>query len=112
MSQWLERRSVHLSAVSAWAIALIAAVTLAGSTLPFMAVLWAGICVGLAYQVLKRRWWTAIALVALSAQTVLNVATEGSHSQRLHRAVFAVQLALIVFFAISMVIDGRTRQRT
>jgi hypothetical protein len=112
MSQWLERRSVHLAVVVAWAIALIAAATLAGSTPPFMAVVWAGICVGLAYQVLKRRWWTGIALALLGAWTVLNVATEGSHSQREHQAVFVIQLPLIVVFLIAMAIDGKTRNRT
>lgn len=85
---------------------------LADSTAPFMAVMWAGICVALAYQVLTRRWWTAIALVVLGAQTVLNVMTEGDHSKLEHRAVFVANLVAIAYFLIAAAIDDKARKRS
>jgi hypothetical protein len=110
MSHWPERRNIELAAVIAWAIALAAAVLLGDSTAPFITVLWTGLCVGLAYQVLTRRWWTAIALAVVGAWSVLYTLTGGSHSP-LGRAATAIQLPLVAFFLIAVALDRRRRHR-
>ena len=85
----------HLAAIAAWVIAMAAAAALSDSTAPFRAALWTGCCAGLAYQVLKRRSWTATAFAALMAQSALNTVTPGDHSQLEHKAVSATELAVI-----------------
>jgi len=112
MSRWLERRSVHLAAIVAWVTAMAAAVVLSDSTAPFTAVVWTGFCAGLAYQVLKQRWWTAIAFAALMAQSVLNIVSQGDHSQLEHRAVSATELVVIVYLLIAMIADDKARHRS
>ena len=110
MSEWVERRNVQLAALIAWVIAMIAAVLLGDSTAPLNAVVWTGLCVGFAYEVLKRRWWTATALAAMGAQSVLFTLTAADHSQ-LGRAVGAFQWPVIVCLAVAVAIDKISRHR-
>jgi hypothetical protein len=110
MSQWVERRNVQLAALIAWVIAMIAAALLGASTALFDAVVCTGICVGLALQARSRRWWTATALAALGAQTVLHALTAADHSQ-LGRAVSAFQWPVILCLPIAVAIDNRSRHR-
>ena len=111
MSRWLERRSVQVAAVGAWAIALAAAATQFDSRAPFRTVMLTGFCAGLAYQVLKRRWWTATALAAITVHTVLTIVTEGDHSRLEHKAVSAMQLVLIAYFVIAIFVDDKAIRR-
>jgi hypothetical protein len=104
MSQLVERRSVQLTALVAWVIAMIAAVLLWDSMAPLDAVIWAGLCVGPSYQVLKRRWWTAGALAVMGAQTVLFTLTAADHSQ-LARAVGGFKWPVIICLPVAVAID-------
>ena len=110
MSQWVERRNVQLAALVAWTIAMIAAALLGASTALFDAVAWTGLCVGLACQVPKRRWWTATAIAAIAAQAVLHVLTSADHSQ-LGQAVSAFRWPVIICLPIAVAIDNRSRHR-
>jgi hypothetical protein len=73
-----------------------------------------GVCFGAAftYLVMKRKWWGAIGVLAMSSSILLDVVTSDYHSatERLVRLV--VEVVTFPCFAVAVVMSARAQRRT
>lgn len=59
------------------------------------------------YHLVRRAWWPSVGVLAIGAEVLLNLITEGPHSPAENLAKFAASGVLMVIFAVAAIVYRR-----